>query len=143
MVTVINAEGSVVGRMATHIAKLLLKGEEVAVVNVEKAIITGSPRFTSQKFRQRLARGKGRKGPWYPSRPDRIFKRVVRGMLPYQQAKGRNAMKLLRCYHGVPKRFASAKSVKVEGATSIRTARFMTLKELSEALGVTVNPTRR
>lgn len=143
MVVVIDAEDSVVGRMSTHIVKLLLKGEEVAVVNVEKAIITGSPRFTSEKFRQRLARGQGRKGPWYPSRPDRIFKRVVRGMLPYQQAKGRNAMKLLRCYHGVPKRFAQAKPVKVEGATSVRTARFMTLKQLSESIGVSVTPSRR
>ncbi|HDH44680.1 MAG TPA: 50S ribosomal protein L13, partial [Thermococcus sp.] len=39
MVTVIDATGAVLGRLASIVAKRLLNGEEIAIVNSEKAII--------------------------------------------------------------------------------------------------------
>jgi len=132
---VYDADHAVLGRAATRIAKKLLEDleVEVIVVNAEKAVITGSPVFTVAKFKARRARGKERKGPFYPRRADRIFKRAVRGMLPYQQEKGRQALKRLRCYHGVPKRYAG-KGGKIEGAHELRTPKFLTLQQLSEAI---------
>ena len=86
------------------------------------------------KFRARRSRGQSRKGPFYPRRADRIFKRTVRGMLPYQQERGRQALKRLRCYHGVPSRYAG-KAAKIEGASKLRSAKFLTLQQISESIG--------
>ena len=41
MVTIIDADGAILGRMCTNVAKRLLNGEEIAIVNSERAIITG------------------------------------------------------------------------------------------------------
>ena len=40
MAKIVNAEGLVLGRMATVVAKHLLQGEKVEIVNAEKAIIS-------------------------------------------------------------------------------------------------------
>ena len=42
MTVVIDAENAVVGRLASRVAKLALMGEDVLVVNAEKAIMTGN-----------------------------------------------------------------------------------------------------
>lgn len=133
---VLDADHAVLGRAATRIAKQLLADPEVEVivVNAEKAIITGSPVFLRRRYKERRARGQERKGPFYPRRADRIFKRTVRGMLPYQQERGREAFLRLKCYHGVPKQFAG-KASKIEGATGVRTAKFLTLQQISESVG--------
>ena len=39
--TIIDAEGLIVGRMATYVAKRLLKGEIITIVNAEKAVFSG------------------------------------------------------------------------------------------------------
>ncbi len=132
---IVDADHAVLGRAVTVIAKQLLLNPklEVVVINAEKAVITGAPVFTIQKFKQRRARGQSRKGPYYPRRPDRIFKRAVRGMLPYQQERGREALKRVKCFHGAPGRYAG-KGTKIEGAHNLRTAKFVTLQQLSEAI---------
>ena len=40
-VTFVNAEGQIVGRMCSKIAKILLDGDEVIILNAEKAIFSG------------------------------------------------------------------------------------------------------
>ena len=39
--TLINAEGLILGRMASKVAKKLLNGERIIIVNAEKAVISG------------------------------------------------------------------------------------------------------
>src|SRR5882762_10436947 len=96
-VIVIDASETILGRAATHIAKLLLTklDAQVIVVNAEKAIVTGPPVWIRQRYTHRRDVGAERFGPWYPRRADRIFKRAVRGMLPYQRLKGRQAIRRL------------------------------------------------
>ncbi|HID71517.1 MAG TPA: 50S ribosomal protein L13 [Thermoplasmata archaeon] len=109
---VINAENMVLGRLASIIAKELInniktyKNEEFAVVNVEKAIIIGRKEDILKKYK-RLSEeiGSDRKGPYLPRRPDRLFRRTVRGMLPYQKSQGRMALKKMKAYVGIPKEF--------------------------------------
>ncbi len=133
---VYDADHAVLGRAATQIAKQLLHDPElhVVVVNAEKAVVTGSSVYTFQRYRERRARGKERKGPFYPRRADRIFKRTVRGMLPYQRETGREALKRLKCFHGMPPAY-KGKAAKIEGAYEVRTARFVTLGEIAKAIG--------
>jgi large subunit ribosomal protein L13 len=102
MRTIINAENIVLGRLASVIAKMLLDGEEIIVVNAGKAIIQGSRKQILSDYHAKRTRGSERKGPFYPAKPERIFKRTVRGMLPYQKGRGREAFKRLRVHSGMP-----------------------------------------
>lgn len=135
MVTVIDAEMSILGRLCTKIASKLLSGEEVVVVNAEKAIITGSKEDIFAEYRQKKMRGKVMHGPFYPRRADLIMKRTVRGMLPWDMPRGRNAYKLLKVYVGIPREFDAVEKIKFEGATNISRDRYVTLSEISQYLG--------
>jgi large subunit ribosomal protein L13 len=135
MVTVIDAEMNILGRLCTKISTKLLSGEEVVVVNAEKAIITGSKEDIFAEYRQKKMRGKVIHGPFYPRRADLILKRTVRGMLPWDMPRGRNAYKLLKVYVGVPKEFDTAEKIKFAAATNISRDRYVTLSEISQYLG--------
>ncbi len=130
--TVIDAEGAVLGRLASVIAKKLLLGEEVIVINAEKAVITGSKERILERFSAKRERGDPIKGPFYPSRPDKLFKRVVRGMLPRKKARGREALKRLKVYIGNPQNLEGEKIGK--RVDDIR-CKYMVLGEVCRLLG--------
>ena len=135
MPAVIDASGQVMGRFSTAVAKRLLNGEEIVVVNAEKALITGSKDWLMEEFHHRRDRGSQRRGPFYPRRPDRMLHRSIRGMLPYQHPKGRAALKRLRVYVDVPEDYKDAPKERVEGADRVTTARVMTLAQIAQRLG--------
>ena len=134
MVTVIDADGSVLGRLGTNVAKRLLNGEEIAIVNSEKAIITGKKSSIKNRYKQKREVGTYRKGPFFPRVPDRLVKRTVRGMIPYQTPHGRTAFKRLKCHIGIPKEFEGKKMEVIED-TKKRPADYVTIGELSRLLG--------
>ena len=127
---IIDANNMVLGRLASVIAKRLLNGEEIIVVNAEKAIIQGSRSQIIEEFNWRRTVGKQRKGPFYPKRPEMIFKRTVRGMLPHQKTRGREALKRLRVYIGVPQEYREQTPERVEEAAKIPKMA-VTLEEIS------------
>jgi len=103
---IVNAEGSIVGRLASYVAKKALSGETVIVVNAEKAIISGKKETILNKERRRLNirnLGNPRKGPFHQRRPDKYLRRVIRGMLPYKKPIGKSAYKRVMVYIGIPK----------------------------------------
>jgi large subunit ribosomal protein L13 len=102
MVTVINGDGLLLGRLASIIAQRALAGEEIAIVNAEKVIISGSRPRVLGNYGHKRSRGSTGWGPFFPRRPDHIMKRTIRGMLPYKRPRGVEAMKRIRCYVGVP-----------------------------------------
>ena len=135
MVKIIDAQGAILGRMCTTVAKRLLDGEQIAIVNSEKAIITGKKSAIKERYKQKRDVGTYRKGPFFPRMPDRIVKRSVRGMIPYQTPHGRTAFKNLKCYIGIPKEFEGETFEKVEDAKK-EPVEYMTIEELSRQLGV-------
>jgi len=135
MVTVIDADKAILGRMCTHVAKRLLDGEQIAIVNSEKAIITGKKSAIKKRYKQKRDVGTYRKGPFFPRMPDRLVKRAVRGMIPYQTPHGRTAFKKLKCYIGVPKDFEGKSFEQIEDAKK-QPVDYMTVDELSKFLGV-------
>jgi large subunit ribosomal protein L13 len=137
MTIIIDATEATLGRLCTNTAKRLLNGEEVAVVNSEKAIISGKKTSIKDHYKQKREIGTYRKGPFFPRKPDQIVKRTVRGMIPYQTAHGKSALKRLKCYSGVPKEFEGKKFEKVEGATK-QPVDFITIEELSKYLGAKI-----
>lgn len=134
---IIDAKGLIVGRFATYAAKHALLGEEVAVVNCEHAYITGTKkRIVDEYFRKRRM-GTWATGPFYHRQPDRIVRRIIRGMLPYKQEKGRSAYKRIMCYLGVPHEFKNQKLQTIEDANinNVPNLRYIILQELSQLLG--------
>lgn len=132
---VIDATGAPLGRLSSLLAKQLLDGEEIAVVNAEQAVIVGRRREIEKRYlSKREVGGTKRKGPYFPRRPDQILKRTVRGMLPYQQPRGRQALKNLKAYIGVPQQLADVQPERLADTT---TSPHITLKQLSTFLGVT------
>ncbi|MFO7678168.1 MAG: 50S ribosomal protein L13 [Thermoplasmatota archaeon] len=134
MVTIIDAEGAILGRMSTNIAKRLLNGEQIAIVNSEKAIISGKKSTIKSRYTQKREVGTYRKGPFFPRMPDRLVKRSIRGMIPYQTPHGRTAYKNLKCYIGVPKEFEGQPFEKIDEAKK-QPVEFITVGALSKMLG--------
>lgn len=132
---VIDGSEHILGRLATHVAKQLLNGEEVAVINAEKIVITGKKESILADYKHRRKIGKTRKGPFYPRMPDRLFRRSVRGMMPYQEPKGRTAYKRLKVYVGVPKELEKEETAKIEKALDKGALRKVYLGEISRLLG--------
>jgi len=133
---VVDARNCIVGRVASEVAQKALAGESVAIVNAEHAVITGSEEDVMSVYRKRVDVGSDR-GPYYPKRPDRLFKRAVRGMLPYKKPKGRDALERVRVYVGNP---YDEDGEVLEGTSLDRLSniKFISLGEVSEKLGANV-----
>ena len=137
MTAIIDASGATLGRLSTNAAKRLLKGEEIAVINSEKAIISGKKPTIKENYKEKRELGTYRKGPFYPRMPDQIVKRTIRGMIPYQTPHGRSAFKRLKCYIGIPKEFEGKKFEKIAEAEK-QPVNFITIEELSKFLGAKI-----
>jgi len=134
---IIDISNSVLGRVATVVAKKALLGETVHIVNCENAIITGSKSRLMADFKQKRERGIPLKGPYYPKQSDRIVKRAIRGMLPYKKPKGREAFERVKCYVGVPEKFENQKLEKIEGTdrSKLPNLKYLYLKDIAKQLG--------
>ncbi|MCU4925501.1 50S ribosomal protein L13 [Halobacteria archaeon AArc-dxtr1] len=137
---VVDARDCILGRVASEVAQRALAGERVAIVNAEDAVITGDKEDIFETYRTRLQLGSDR-GPVYPKRPDTIFKRAVRGMLPYKKTRGREALSGVRVYVGNPYEGDDEREAEVLPDTSLdrlSNIRFVHLHEVSEQLGANV-----
>ena len=137
MVTVINGDGLILGRLASTAARRALAGEEIAIVNVEKIVVSGSRARVLGNYYHKRERGSTDWGPYFPRRPDHIVKRTIRGMLPYKRPRGVDAFKRIKCYVGVPAEFANAKMEVPEEVhmDRLNNPQFVTLAAVSTALG--------
>lgn len=134
---VIDADNLIMGRLASHTAQLLLKGEEVVIVNAEKTVISGSKKAIVADYFQKRRVGGARKGPHYPRMPDRILKRTIRGMIPYKKPSGKQALQRLKVFIGVPGEFKDTKLTTVKEASAEGKVKYVRLGEISEQLGAT------
>jgi len=132
---VIDADGHVMGRLSSNVAQMILRGEDVIIVNADKVLITGGKASILADYKQRKDRGKIRKGPFYPRRADLILKRSVKGMIPHDKFKGREAYKRLKVFVGIPTEFKSERMETIEKAMQVNTSKYITLGEISAFLG--------
>jgi large subunit ribosomal protein L13 len=135
-VTFVNADGLILGRMASKVAKRLLNGEEVIILNAEKAIISGKKKSKVAEAKQFLEVGAPERGPFHYRRPDRIVKKTVRGMVPISQPKGKIALKRLKVYMGVPEDFKNQQTITFTEAQVMKLkGPHFTLAELAKEVG--------
>ena len=135
-VTFVNAEGLIVGRMASKVAKRLLNGEEVTILNAEKAIFSGKKKAKIMEAHLFLEVGAPVRGPFHYRRPDRFLRKTVRGMVPYKQPKGKAAYGRLKVFMGVPLEFKGKEMITFEEASSDKLkGPHFTLGELAKEIG--------
>ncbi len=135
---VIDASNLVFGRAASQIAKMLLNGEEVHVINAEKFVLVGNPRYIVERYMARR-RAKHKRdpelSPKWPRVPHLLVKRMIRGMLPYRKARGREAFKRLRVFAGNPNN--AQPTTELKNAQYNNVDKCITIEELCKRLGYT------
>ncbi|MCS7107075.1 MAG: 50S ribosomal protein L13 [Acidilobaceae archaeon] len=122
----VNGENMILGRLASKVAKLLLSGKRVYVVNAEKVVVSGDRSALIYYYKRTILGVRSHLShKWRPKRPRspiRLFKAAVWGMLP-KNNKGIRALKALRVYVGVPEELKGKELVAFEEASSQRLAR--------------------
>ncbi len=135
-VTLVNAEGLIVGRMCSKVAKRLLNGEDVIILNAEKAVFSGKKKSKVLEAHIFLEVGAPRRGPFHYRRPDRFLQKAVRGMVPYKQPKGKNAYKRLKVFMGVPLEFKNQEMITfTEASAANLKGPHFTLGEMAKEIG--------
>ena len=131
---VIDASNLILGRMANYAAKQALLGNEVRIINCEKAVISGRRENVFEEFFIRRERGTPRKGPFVHRMPDKIVRRTIRGMLPYKKPSGMAAFKRLRVYSGMPKALEGKEIMRFAEKQKPVECQFIRIEDISRKL---------
>ena len=135
---IINAEGLVAGRLASKIAKEVIKGENVIVFNASKAIIVGKESAIMPKYSQRVnARVLSNPlyGPKYHRIPSKMLRRMVKGMLPNKSRTAERLIKQLEIFNDTPKEIDVSKAITYSETKCNDKHEFMYLEDLAKKLG--------
>lgn len=104
----IDVKDKILGRACTQIAKKALLGKYIVVINAKDCVISGKKNQIQKKYLEKLnihTATNPRRGPFWPRRPDRFFRKIVRGMLP-RNRRGRDAFARVHVYiSDIPERF--------------------------------------
>ncbi|MCS7136586.1 MAG: 50S ribosomal protein L13 [Nitrososphaerota archaeon] len=141
----VDATNLKLGRLASYVAKNLMQGRRVVVVNAEKAVVTGNKKAILERYLMLVGRSQKRSihrpSVWYPRTPNKLVWYAIVRMLPRKKAKGKMATHRLKVYVGIPEEYKNAKLVSFEDAklTSIRNRsgkliRYMTIEQISREL---------
>ncbi len=137
--TVIDAENAIAGRLASIVAKRLLEGERIVIVNAEKAVISGKRESVIREFKAFLeikTLRNPKRGPKRSRRPDRILRDMVWGMLPKHNYRGREAFKRLKVYVGFPDEFRKLKIERIAEADASRLkGKYVYLGDVAREIG--------
>lgn len=135
---VIDATNCVLGRFASGIAKMAMKGEKISIINSEKAVILGKKQDIVRKYKQKIdlkVKGNPEKSPKYSRMPDKIVKQAIKGMLPTKKTTGRKALKLVWVFIKTPKKFKEKNIEELSSTKNNSMQSSITIEELSKQLG--------
>ncbi len=131
----------IAGRLCSNVAKLLLQGNRVSIVNCDKIMISGKRNSIIEEYKTFLKIASiinPKHGPFHPRRPDTIISRMVRGMLPRKKPSGQAALKRLRAYVGIPNELRTLERIQFDKAKIRRTnAYYTSMAELGRTIGWT------
>merc|ERR1712216_615534 len=102
---VIDGRGHMVGRLASKVAKEILRGQRVVVVRCEGLNLSGSQFRNNIKYHEFLNKANNtnpRRNFKHYKSPSRMFWRSLRGMLPHKSPRGKAALDRLKVFEGVP-----------------------------------------
>jgi len=139
---VVDGTNLIAGRLASNVAKLLIQGNRVSVVNCEKIMMSGTRANQIKEYREFLEINSiinYKHGPVHYRRPDTVIAKMIRQMLPFdRKPSGKESYQRLRTYIGSPKQIKSLEKIQFEKAKIKRTAaNYTTLGELCRVIGWT------
>ncbi len=139
---VVDATDHIAGRLSSNVAKLLIKGNRVSVVNCEKIMMSGTRSNQIQEYREFLEINSiinYKHGPKHYRRPDTVMAKMIRQMLPFdRKPSGKASFHRLRTYIGSPKEIKSIEKIQFEKAKIRKTAsNYTQLGELCRVIGWT------
>jgi len=136
-VRVIDATNLILGRMCTSVAKGILGGEEIAVVNAEKAVVSGKWQMVIEEHKKEYKSGNRQYGPRWPTRSDQFVRRSIRGMIPWKNTRGREAFKNVKVYIGVPDELKEMKMEILDNAKleKLGTLHYVKVEDICKQLG--------
>jgi len=136
---IVDGTNQIAGRLCSHVAKLLITGNRVSIVNSENIMLSGDRKAIIEEYRKYLEISSitnPKFGPFHPRRPDTMISKMVRGMLPKNKPSGKTALKRLRAYLGVPNELKSKKTTQFEDAKIKKPAPYYTsLGDLGRMVG--------
>jgi len=136
---VIDGTDHIAGRLSSNVAKLLLQGNRVTVVNSEKIMLSGRKNSIIGEYNKFLEISSilhPKHGPFHPRRPDTILSRMVRGMLPRKKPSGAEALKRLRVHIGIPNDVKPLGRIQIEKAKIRKSSSlYTTMGELGKNVG--------
>ncbi|MAG47401.1 50S ribosomal protein L13 [archaeon] len=137
----IDAKDLIIGRLSTYVAKEALMGEKINILNCDKAVLTGKKTEIFERYKRKIRMGNPFKGPFFPRPADRIVRRLVRGMLPFNRTRGRDAFKRVMCYIGIPEEFKDKKLETFDKfhIKNTKSLGYVTVGEISEHIGAKKN----
>ena len=92
---VVDGTNLIAGRLCSNVAKLLLEGNRVSIVNCENIMLSGNRTNIIDEYRKFLEISSilhPKHGPFHPRRPDTIITKMIRGMLPKKKPSGQTAL---------------------------------------------------
>jgi large subunit ribosomal protein L13 len=135
---IVDGTNMIAGRLCSHVAKLLINGNRVSIVNCENIMLTGDRDAIIKSYRQFLeiaSINNPKFGPFHPRRPDTMITKMVRGMLP-KKPSGKTAFKRLRAYLGVPNELKSLTTTQFDDARIKRPSPYYTsIGDLGKLVG--------
>ncbi|MEM0371229.1 MAG: 50S ribosomal protein L13 [Ignisphaera sp.] len=138
---VIDAENSILGRLASLVTKLAKLGILVHVVNIEKCVVTGKRSMVISSYKL-LLNVRTHKNPYRhtmkrPRTPIAIFKRAVKNMLPKHNWLGLQSLKRVKCYIGIPEDMKNRDRIKIldVDASFLGRRNTVTVAEIAKELG--------
>lgn len=135
---VVDASNRVIGRLASEVSQIALDGEEVKIVNSEDAVVSGDEEKVLNDYKTKYDRGTRDRGPHFPKRPDRIVKRTVRGMVPYNKPRGKEAFSNVKAYLGVPHDLEDeVEEIETKSGDELKNRNYVKLGKVSRHIGWT------
>merc|ERR1711913_147378 len=139
---VIDGRGHLMGRLASIVAKFILNGNKVVVVRTEGINMSGNfyrNKLKYLKFLRLRCNVKPLRGPFHFRAPGKIFWRTVRGMMPHKTERGKDAMKRLQTFEGIPPPYDKKKRMVIPSALKVlrlkHGRRFCSLGRLGHEVG--------
>jgi len=136
-ITIIDGKNLVLGRLCSNVAKRLLMGESIKIVNCKDIVILGKKKYLVERYKNKISNKVIKQGPYYNRSPSDIVKRAFRNMVPYKNQRGVEALKRLKCYNSTPSILLNSEKSSVESAQLNDSSVFYytRIEDISKVLG--------
>ena len=132
---IIDAADSIAGRLSSTVAKMAVDGEQIVIINAEKAVISGSKKEVERIYLEKIHRGSRYHGPYQPKMPDRLLRRIIRGMLPYKKEAGLKALRRIKIFAGTPDEYKDKAEKLSNTQRTSKVKKFVMLGDVVKRIG--------